>query len=201
MNDFDELVGADVAAEERERLHGIHELLVEAGPPPELPSTLQNVPQPGEVRRLRKQSIPRTIALVAAALIVLGVVFGIGFTTGKRPASTVKPLETLLLHGTKAAPHAQGQLDVSSDVSGNYPMTLSVTDLPTVTAPEYYTVWLVRNGKPWAPCGQFVVSKPSPSLTLTLNAPYSLKSGDTWIVTRETFGKSGTGPTVLRPAA
>ena len=40
-------------------------------------------------------------------------------------------------------------------------MTLSVSGLPKVAAPEYYYVWLVRKGKPLAPCGEFVVSKPS----------------------------------------
>ena len=57
----------------------------------------------------------------------------------------------------------------------------------------------MRNGKPWAPCGEFVVSKPSRSLTLTLNAPYALKTGDTWIVTRKTYKQPGAGTTVLRP--
>ena len=34
--DFDALVGADVPGEERDRLRRAHELLVAAGPPPEL---------------------------------------------------------------------------------------------------------------------------------------------------------------------
>ena len=34
--DFDQLVGHEVGREERERLQRVHELLVEAGPPPEL---------------------------------------------------------------------------------------------------------------------------------------------------------------------
>jgi hypothetical protein len=200
VNDFDELIGADVAVEERERLRGVHELLVEAGPPPELPTALENVPAPARVRRLPRQSVPRKIALIAAAIILLAVTFGVGFTTGKSPASKAQPAETLALSGTKAAPHAAATLDVSAEVAGNYPMTLEVSGLPQVTAPQYYTVWLVRNGKPWGSCGQFVVSKRSRSLMLALNAPYALEKGDTWIVTRDTFGKSGAGPTVLRPA-
>lgn len=200
MNDFDQLIDADVAGEERERLRGVHELLVEAGPPPELPAALQHVPPPAEVRRLgKKQTVPRKIALIAAALVVLIVTFGLGFTTGHRSTAT-EPLKTLDLTGTKAAPHAQGTLDVSSAVSGNWPMTLSVSGLPKVAAPEYYYVWLVRNGKPLAPCGEFVVAKSSDSLTLTLSAPYALKPGDTWIVTRQMYAQPGAGQTVLRPA-
>jgi len=199
VNDFDELIGADVAGEERERLLGVHELLVQAGPPPEVPAGLENVPRPGELRVLRRQSVPRRVALLAAAVLVLGVAFTAGFATGHGSTATAKPLQTLALSGTKAAPRAQATVDVLQEVSGNYPMTLRVSGLPLASAPTYYVVWLVRHGKPWAPCGEFVVSNAARSLTFTLNAPYSLKRGDTWIVTRHKFGQSGAGRTVLRP--
>src|SRR5205807_4833909 len=38
--EFDELLGPDVPAEERARLQRVHDLLVEAGPPPALPPAL-----------------------------------------------------------------------------------------------------------------------------------------------------------------
>ena len=79
-------------------------------------------------------------------------------------------------------------------------MTIWVSGLPKVAAPDYYYVWLVRNGKPLAPCGEFLVAKSSDSLTLKLSAPYALKPGDTWIVTRKTYSQPGAGQTVLRPA-
>src|SRR5207245_1293825 len=44
--EFDELIGADAPAEERERLRRVHELLVAAGPPAELPPSLETVPEP-----------------------------------------------------------------------------------------------------------------------------------------------------------
>ena len=196
--DFDELVGRDIPDEERARLLRAHRLLVEAGPPPELPAALQNVPRPGEVRHLRKQSVQRKIALIAAALVLLGVTFGLGFTAGHRSTATAT-LRTVDLTGTKAAPHAKATLDVSSAVSGNWPMTLSVSGLPKVAAPDYYYVWLVRHGKPLAPCGEFIVAKSNDSLTLKLSAPYALKPGDTWIVTHKTYNQPGAGQTVLRP--
>ena len=199
MNNFDELIGADVAAEERARLLGVHELLVEAGPPQELPESLKRVQRPGELRRLKPRYAPRKVALLAAAIAALAVAFGLGATAGSRSASP-KTLETLALTETKAAPHAQATVDVLQEVSGNYPMNVRVSGLPKVAAPQYYVVWLVRNGKPWAPCGQFVVSQRSGSLTLGLTAPYSLKPGDTWIVTRHTIGQRGPGRTVLQPA-
>lgn len=199
MNDFDELIGADVAGEERARLLGVHELLVQAGPPPELPAGLQDERRAGEVRPLRRNGVPRRVALLAAALIVLGLTFSLGFATGTQQASSAHLYEQLALKGTTAAPRARATLDVSKAVGGNWPMTLSVRGLPRVAAPTYYVVWLVRNGQPLAPCGSFVVSKASSSLTLQLNAPYALKTGDTWIVTRQRYGRQATRTTVLQP--
>ena len=43
--DFDELVGKEVPEHERERLKRTHELLVQAGPPPELSPALETVPR------------------------------------------------------------------------------------------------------------------------------------------------------------
>ncbi len=201
MNDFDELIGADVGREERARLLGVHQLLVEAGPPPELPPALEDVhvPDPAKVRGARKKSGLRRALLIAAALLVLVITFTVGWSIGHGPV--VRTATTIALSGTKAAPRATGTLDVMQEVSGNRPMKLSVRGLPPVAAPEYYDVWLVRDGKPWAPCGEFVVSRRTSSLTLTLNAPYALKSGDTWIVTRHTYKQPGAGATVLRPSA
>ena len=43
--DFDELVGADgLAPEEQARLRRVHEMLLQAGPPPELPAALPGAP-------------------------------------------------------------------------------------------------------------------------------------------------------------
>ena len=63
----------------------------------------------------------------------------------------------------------------------------------------YYEVYLVRNGKPWGQCGAFSVDGSSRVLTLTLNAPYKLKTGDSWVVTRPGPGGVEPGNTVLRP--
>ena len=200
MTDFDDIIDADVTGAERERLQGVHALLVQAGPPPELPAELQRAYVPGGVRRLKPRYVPRKVALLAAALAVLLITFSAGLATGIGSRSSAALHERLALKGTTAAPHAQATLDVANAVGGNWPMTLSVSGLPRVAAPTYYEVWLVRQGKPWAPCGEFVVSKSSGSLTLQLTAPYTLQRGDTWIVTRHTYGDSGPGPAVLRPS-
>ena len=214
MNEFNDIVDTEgLSPEETDRLRRVHELLVEAGPPPELSAALRSAPRPGEVRFLRQLTGARKVPLLAAAIIVLGVAFTAGFATGKTSTASAKPVETLVLNGTSAAPHAHATLDVLPSVGGNWPMTLRVSGLPRVAAPTYYIVWLVRDGNTVAPCGQFVVAKSGSSLTLELSAPYALKHGDTWVVTRQRYGKQtgsgvprggyrphGRSTMVLRPA-
>jgi hypothetical protein len=203
VNDFDDMIDPGVTEEERERLQHVHALLVQAGPPPELPASLEHGSRPDELARKRakpKSSVPRRLALLAAALILLGIAFGVGFGTGDRLSASTQPVAQLKLFGTGAAPHGRARLDVLPNVGGNWPMTLSVKGLPSVSAPMYYVVWLVRHGQRFAPCGSFVVSKNGIPLTLHLTAPYSLEKGDTWIVTREGYGpRAGTRTTVLEP--
>ncbi len=80
-------------------------------------------------------------------------------------------------------------------------MVLSVTGLPKLPAHAYYEVYLVRNGKPWASCGTFVVDGLKRATSVSLNAPYRLQRGDTWIVTRQAPGQRDAGITVLSPTA
>ena len=80
-------------------------------------------------------------------------------------------------------------------------MTLKVVDLPRLPRGVYYEVYLVRDGKPWGSCGSFRIESSShQAVTVTLTAPYSLQSGDSWIVTRAPFGGEP-GRTVLRPVS
>jgi hypothetical protein len=199
VSSFNDLVDANLEDGERERLQAVHDMLVVAGPPPELSGALRTVRQPGVLHELRPRMSPKMV-LIAAALLLLVVTFSIGFASGQRHTATARAIKTLTLKGTAVAPRAKATLDVLPEVGGNYPMTLQVSGLPRVAAPEYYYVYLVRDGKPLAPCGEFVVAKPSGSLTLSLTAPYKLKRGDTWIVSRKSYKVNGAGSVVLRPA-
>ena len=59
--DFDELVGNDLGSEERDRLRRAHELLVAAGPLPELPPSLADPRAPyEEPSRLRSSTAVAT---------------------------------------------------------------------------------------------------------------------------------------------
>ena len=110
-------------------------------------------------------------------------------------------MTSLALKGTSAAPNARGSLAVWKPRDGNWPMTLSVIGLPRLAHHGYYEVYLVRNGHPWGLCGTFRGAGSSKALTVTLNAPYSLRAGDSWVVTRPTANGGEPGQTVLSPIA
>jgi len=80
-------------------------------------------------------------------------------------------------------------------------MTLSETGLPALPKGSYYEVYLVRNGKPYLPCGAFTAKGTDAGLTVSLNAPYPYHRGDTWIVTKHVENGGEAGPTVLAPTA
>jgi hypothetical protein len=203
--DFDELVGADIGGSDRERLRRTHELLLTAGPPPELspeleagPTLAMTMARERGARRFRK----RTGLLLAAALAVAIVFIG-GYVVGNHDTGTTQPAPAVLtsqLHGTAAAKGAFASLRVLPEEQGNWPMTLSVVGLPALPPHAYYEVYLVRTDKRWAPCGSFIVAKSDDGMTLTLNAPYELRRGDRWVVTKQLAGARGHGQPVLVPA-
>ena len=47
--DFDDLVGGDLSPDERRRLEEVHEMLLAAGPPPDLPAALREPPAPADL--------------------------------------------------------------------------------------------------------------------------------------------------------
>jgi hypothetical protein len=197
--DFDDLVGDDVAETERERLHGVHELLLEAGPPPEISPELE-APTLAMTLGRRPRRKRRFVALLAAALVTLAIAFLAGYTVGNGNDNGLSQGRTLQLVGTKVAPHALASLRIQPvDAAGNWPMQLAVTGLAKLPPRGYYTVWLMRDGKPLAPCGTFVVAAADRGISVSLNAPYRLKPGDWWAVTLQKPGHHEAGPIVLAP--
>src|SRR5947207_1389298 len=61
--EFRELVGDEGTPEELERLRRVHELLVAAGPPPELPQSLAHAPRMGR-RAIAFHAVRRPLRLV-----------------------------------------------------------------------------------------------------------------------------------------
>jgi len=203
---FDELIDAETSDAERQQLQHAHELLVQAGPPPELTPKLRKAPRfeapSSNVRRMEpRRSVTRRALVLLAAAVAVAAVFAAGYGIGNRGGST-RGLQTLALQGTRFAPNARATLEVWHPRDGNWPMTLNVVGLRKLPPRSYYEVYLVRGGKVqlWGKCGTFRVGNSSRVLTLTLNAPYQLQKGDAWVVTRTVPGGSEPGRTVLRPA-
>lgn len=201
--DFDQLVGADVEAAERARLQRVHALLVQAGPPAELSPELEAGPALGLTisrrRGARQRPVRRGVLLLAAAIAILALAFLGGYIAGNGGGSGTASAKVLRLTGTPAAPSALASLQIEPvDAAGNWPMQLSVTGLPKLQGRGYYAVFLVRNGKPYAPCGSFKVAS-GRATTVELNAPYRLKPGDTWVVTRQVPDSRRPGTVVMKP--
>lgn len=196
--DFDQLVGPDVEGGERARLHNVHELLVQAGPPPEISPSMAAGPTLGMTLARRPRRVRRRAMLLAATIAVLALAFLAGYITadGGGGASAAR---TMKLGGTSAAPAALASLQIQPvDSAGNWPMRLSVTGLPKLKTGSYYEVYLMRDGKPWAPCGAFKVSTKQATV-VDFNAPYHLKPGDKWVVTMQTPTSEEPGQIVMRP--
>ena len=188
--DFNEFVGEDVPAEERERLRRAHDLLLAAGPMPELPPGLEEPSvgeRPARLEENAYQLLPsrRTGAALALAAAIALIAFVGGFVAGKQGAGG-KPavLHSLTMHGTAVAQNASAKIDVEEvDSSGNWPLRVVIHGLPRLSKGSYYEMFLTKNGKPWAACGIFTVAGDSSTIHLTM--PPTIKGYDGWIVTRE----------------
>jgi hypothetical protein len=190
---FDELVGPEVGGDERERLRRTHELLVQAGPPPELSPELEQVPWPEEALQplgLFRTPRPRRgpswvqVAFAAAAVLVVGFFLGQGFNS---KSSSFTTTHVVRMHGTKQAPNAFAAVALGTKrTDGNWPMLVTVTNLPPVRN-GYYDLWLSQHGKPVALCGTFNTHL-NGDTSIRMSVAYELRTMkfDGWIVTRQT---------------
>ena len=199
MNRFDDMVDREgLGPDEEARLRRVHELLVQAGPPPDLPPGLERPPTaPAEAEIIQFPLLPRrrwTIAAVAAIALVL-LAFGGGYLVGhgKTKSTTFPTKRAVPMHGANAL----AVLRVAAkDGAGNWPMQLEVNNLPTQPDKRaYYELWLTRNGKPVAPCGAFRVN--ARTTTVRLSVPYDFKRFDGWVVTTQGANDHRPGRVVL----
>lgn len=199
MSNFDDMVDREgLAAGEEARLRRVHDLLVQAGPPPDLPPGLERPPSaPAEAEIVQFPLMPRrrwALAAVAAVALVV-IAFGGGYLVGhaKTKPTSFATKRAVPMHGGNAL----ALLRVASkDSAGNWPMELEVNNLPTQPDRRaYYELWLTRNGKPAAPCGTFRVNQRT--TTIRLSVPYDFKRFNGWVVTRQGANDRGPGPIVL----
>lgn len=191
--DFRELVG-DLPEEERARLERVHELLIAAGPPPELPPALV---QPDlDPRDENVEFLPRRRAgfvLGIAAAVGIAAFLG-GFLAGraKEPFAEVFKVP---MQGTAQAANASATIQVGkADDAGNWPLKVVVRGLKPLPKGQYYEMFLTHGHKPAATCGTFRIARSGDSVRL--NAPYNFRSFDGWVVTLERPG-SNQHPVVL----
>jgi hypothetical protein len=195
---FDELAGGDdLSPEEAARLQRVHDLLVEAGPPPELPPHLLQEPDPEGGRHNNVTGLPRRrtgMLLGIAAALTLTAFLG-GFIYGARHAP-FDEAGSVQMHSTVPASQASAVIHVGkADSAGNWPLKVDVENLPELPKGQYYEMFLSRGAdQRAASCGTFRVSGSQDDIRL--NAPYSLNTFNGWIVTREKPG-SAKHPVVL----
>ena len=160
--DFGDLVGNDLSLEERERLERVHNMLVAAGPPPELPQELADPPRPeGRLVELARQRL-RTSLVLAAALVI--ATFAFGYFLGARgedsePTASTPAKQVVL---GKAADRFAVVGIGERDSNGNWPMTVRVEGLDHLPKGDYYTLFMTRDGKPVVQCGTFNVARGRP---------------------------------------
>jgi hypothetical protein len=175
---FDELVGSDLDPVERERLRHVHDLLVAAGPPPELPATLASP-------RVRAFPRRRALALLLAAALAAAA-FGAGWFARGTEGFEVR--RAVQLQATTDAPGASGLIKLGfPDASGNWQMLVTVRGLRPLPKGGYYILLLTKDGKPVATCGTFNVTSGGET-TVRLGASYKLKNFDGWVVQPWMFG-------------
>jgi hypothetical protein len=179
--DFHELVGDDLPEEEQARLQRVHELLIKAGPPPELPQSLTDPPSAGSkpaVSYLPRRRLGAALLLAAA---IAAAAFGGGYLLGNHTASFGVE-RAIPMHSTEGS-LAQASLQLGhADTAGNRAIQMVVRGLPDLGRKGYYELYLTRAGKRAASCGTFVVH--GQATIVRLNAPYliSPSSKPGWIV-------------------
>jgi hypothetical protein len=196
--EFRDLVGDDLTPEEAARLEGVHRLLVEAGPPAELPPELAAAPRPGAERPTVSYLPKRRRGLSLALAATIGVLaFSLGTLWGREDAD-FDSARVVQMHGVGTARSALASVEIGDrDDGGNYPMLVKVRGLRPVTGRgSYYELLLTKDGKVVYTCGVFNVragSEDEPT-EVQLSVPYNLdrKSWyDGWIVVRVDEGERG----------
>jgi hypothetical protein len=188
--DFDALVGDDLEPGERARLLRVHEMLLEAGPPPELTPELRTPRDPSQSKVVALHH-RRRVALVLVAAVLGLAVFGAGWLGGSHSRRS-DVAHTIPMAGPGGARASLAVLE--ADSAGNWPMVMKIRGLAPLPAGQTYALWLTKDGKLEASCGTFAVGEGT--TTVNLNAPFHLKEYDGWIVVR-----SGTTQPLLTTTA
>jgi len=199
--DFRDLVGDEGGPEEVDRLRRVHDLLVAAGPPPELSPAVANPPEVAKSRVFEfKRRRPTT--LIALGVTAAAAAFLIGYAIGNQHNNGFSAQGSPIpMHGVGHAIAARADIKIGShDSGGNYPLEMTVQGLPRVPAGGWYELLLSKNGRPTLSCGDFAVD--GTRTTFRLSVPYDLtdlrahRTFDGWVVVKHTPGQH-TAPIVM----
>ena len=202
MSDLRDIIDTDdLDPREEERLRRVHELLLAAGPPAELPPELANPGEPPSAEIVQFPSLPQrrwgVIALVAAAIGFAAFGGGYLFGHSKAKPAAFAPERVVEMHPLKSGVAGLAVLRVAkADSVGNWPMEMTVQGLPEQPQrTAYYELWLTKDGKPVLSCGAFRVH--GKTTTVHMSVPYSFKGVDGWVVTKHEPGQAEPGQVVL----
>ena len=161
---FEDLVDlTGLSQEDESKLRRVHEMLVAAGPPTDLPVELSKpVAVEGEVVSLeehRSRRRPLVALLVAATVAVACFAGGYVLATQVRSGSSaIEAVRVVPLQGVQQNSFASLRVG-SSDENGNWPIQLTVNGLPQLQSKGRYYLMVWQNGKPVALCGAFEVAR------------------------------------------
>jgi hypothetical protein len=174
--DFHDLVGNELEPSERERLERVHDMLIAAGPPPELPQELAEPPRPEDkLVELARRRL-RTGLVLAAAIAI--AVFAVGYFLGARGEASSDSFTAAKTAVLGKSPDRLAVVRIGQvDEDGNRPMVVSVDGLDRLKDGDYYTLFMTRNGKPIVTCGTFNVGEKGVT-TVRLSVAYDLARFD-----------------------
>lgn len=171
--DFDDLVGPEVDGEERAQMRRAHDLLVAAGPPPDLPAAF-------DAPRVRPLSRRRVTALALAAALATAAFAGGWALRGGDESFDVRA--EVPMRATANADGASALIKLGhADELGNWPMEIVVRGLKPLPDGGYYELMLTKKGEPVATCGSFKV-RATGETVVRLGASYELSDFDGWVV-------------------
>lgn len=213
--DLRDLLPDDVGADELARLQRVHDLLLAAGPPEELPVRLASAPagaagaaagaagaagaSAGGQLLLLARARWRAVAVGAAA--AAAVLFGVGFLSGylTRDTGFEAAFGPVPMVGGGATSNAAAEIWIGKrDSALNWPSRMKVRGLPLLKKGEYYALWLTdgKTGKRLVLCSSFAVHEGVTTVSFTY--PGDAK-GKGWVIVAEDDHGGGTVPGSEQP--
>ena len=183
--DFFDLVGDEGTPEELAQLRSAHDMLIAAGPPPELSPRLAEAPAAARSRGRSTWGRRKGAAFLLAGAVAAAA-FGIGYLVADRGSGGFQARGTPIeMHPPTSATPSTARASIligDRDEVGNWPLLVRASGLKPLPKGQWYELYLTRKGKILAWCGAFNV-KEAGRTTVHFSVPYKLKGFDGWVVT------------------